>query len=239
MDEVREHEDTLVQYALERLATRDHVEVHGPSIGEERTGVVAFNVNGIHGHDLSSILNDNGIAVRAGDHCTQPLHDILEIPGSVRASFYVYNTTDEIDRLIDAVDGSSDALVEYLASDRYHDRILEHDEDPCGAGALADSTFTKHSEETSCGDDGEFHIKVSSDGIIERLVFESESCAVSSAVASILTKYLEGGPLKVAIELDGDVADLLEDTFPALTRDCVVGPEDVIREGAEEYIEAQ
>ena len=89
MERVEEHEAELARYAHERLDARDDVEVYGPCVGEERTGLVAFNVDGVHGHDLSSLLNDRGIAVRAGDHCTQPLHDRLDIPGSVRASFYV------------------------------------------------------------------------------------------------------------------------------------------------------
>ncbi|WP_436925641.1 SufS family cysteine desulfurase [Halosimplex amylolyticum] len=238
MDAVRDHETELAQYALERLADRDHVETYGPPAGEERSGVVAFNVDGVHGHDLSSLLNDRGIAVRAGDHCTQPLHDVLSIPGSVRASFYVYNTTAEVDRLLDAVDDAPAALDAYLASDRYHDAIAEHYANPRNEGAMQAPTFTKSSEETSCGDDGEFHVAVAPDGTIEDLAFESESCAVSTAVASILSEQLEGEPLSVAASLDGDVVDMLEGTFPDLRRDCVVGPEEVVREGAREHLEA-
>ncbi|WP_207592768.1 SufS family cysteine desulfurase [Halomontanus rarus] len=239
MDAIRDHENALAQYALERLADREGVETYGPPAGEERTGVVAFNVDGVHGHDLSSLFNDRGIAIRAGDHCTQPLHDILAIPGSARASFYVYNTTDEIDLLLDAIDAAPDELEDYLASDRYHDAIAEHHEHPHNAGGLAEPTFTKSSEETSCGDDGEFHVAVAPDGTIERLAFESESCAVSTAVASVLTEYLEGKPLSAAAELDGVVADLLEETFPDIRHDCVVGPEEVIREGAREFLETR
>jgi cysteine desulfurase/selenocysteine lyase len=77
--------------------------VYGPP-GDDRGGLVAFNVDGVHAHDLSSIVNDAGVAIRAGDHCTQPLHDILGAPASARASFYVYNTRAEVDALVDAVE---------------------------------------------------------------------------------------------------------------------------------------
>ncbi|KPN31089.1 putative cysteine desulfurase 2 [Halolamina pelagica] len=239
MDWVREHENRLAQYALERLAARDDVETYGPGPGEERTGLVSFNVDGVHGHDLSSLLNDRGIAVRAGDHCTQPLHDRLDVPGSVRASFYVYNTTEEIDRLLDAIDDAAAKLDAYLRSDRYADRLYEHHRNPHNSGGLADPSLVKSSEETACGDEGEFHVDIAPDGTIERLAFESESCAVSRAVASLITEYLEGRTLAEAAEMEGEVAAMLDGQFPDLRRDCVVGPEEVIREAAREYLDAE
>jgi cysteine desulfurase/selenocysteine lyase len=237
MDAIRRHENELAQYALERLEAREGVETYGPPPGEERTGLVSFNVDGIHGHDMSSLLDDRGIAVRAGNHCTQPLHDWLRIPGSVRASFYVYNTEAEVDRLLEAVDAAADELPRHLASDRYHDRILDHHRNPRNAGGLADPTLVKSSRETTCGDDGEFHLEVAPDGTVEAIAFESDSCAVSQAVASMLSVHLEGRPIEEVANVDGLVVDLLEDTFPELRHDCVVGPEMVIREAAGQYLE--
>lgn len=103
MENIQAHEENLAQYAYTQLAQYDDIELYGPP-AEERSGLVAFNVDGIHAHDLSTILNDQGIAIRAGDHCTQPLHDKLETPASARASFYIYNTRDEIDQLVAALD---------------------------------------------------------------------------------------------------------------------------------------
>ncbi|MGZ0747919.1 aminotransferase class V-fold PLP-dependent enzyme [Haloparvum sp. AD34] len=102
MENVRAHEDLLAEYAYEQLSDLGGIEIYGPS-GDERGGLVAFNVEGVHAHDLSSILNDYGIAIRAGDHCTQPLHDKLGAAASARASFYIYNTVEEVDALVDAV----------------------------------------------------------------------------------------------------------------------------------------
>ena len=102
MEQVQAHEELLAEYAYDRLTDLGCVEIYGPP-GDERGGLVAFNVDGVHAHDLSSILNDYGVAVRAGDHCTQPLHDKLGIAASARASFYVYNTVEEVDELVEAV----------------------------------------------------------------------------------------------------------------------------------------
>jgi cysteine desulfurase/selenocysteine lyase len=103
MDRVERHESLLAEYAYDRLTEYDDVEIYGPP-GDERGGLVAFNVGSVHAHDLSSILNDVSVAIRAGDHCTQPLHQKMGVPASARASFYIYNTFEEIDALVDAVD---------------------------------------------------------------------------------------------------------------------------------------
>jgi len=103
MGNVERHEAQLAEYAYDRLTEQGDVEVYGPP-GDDRGGLVAFNLDGVHAHDLSSILNDSAVAIRAGDHCTQPLHDVLGATASARASFYLYNTRKEVDRLVAAVD---------------------------------------------------------------------------------------------------------------------------------------
>ncbi|MWG34378.1 aminotransferase class V-fold PLP-dependent enzyme [Halomarina oriensis] len=103
LDRIQAHEEQLTEYAYDRLTEFDDVEIYGPP-GDERGGLVAFNVDGVHAHDLSSIVNDYGVAIRAGDHCTQPLHQKMGVAASARASFYLYNTREEVDVLVDAVD---------------------------------------------------------------------------------------------------------------------------------------
>ncbi|QLD89011.1 cysteine desulfurase [Natronomonas salina] len=103
LENIRRHEAELAEYAYEQLTQYDDVEVYGPP-ADDRGGLVAFNLEDVHAHDLSSILNDSAVAIRAGDHCTQPLHDVLGATASARASFYLYNTKDEVDRLVEAVD---------------------------------------------------------------------------------------------------------------------------------------
>jgi cysteine desulfurase/selenocysteine lyase len=104
MENVREHEERLAEYAYDRLSEFDDIEIYGPEPGPDRGGLVSFNLESVHAHDLASIMNDYAVAIRAGDHCTQPLHDKLGVAASARASFYVYNTTEEIDVLVNAID---------------------------------------------------------------------------------------------------------------------------------------
>jgi cysteine desulfurase/selenocysteine lyase len=102
MDAVAEHEREIVSYAWDRLRKVDGLTVYGPP-PEDRTGVVSFTLDGIHAHDLSSIISEEGVAVRAGHHCAQPLMDKLGTPATTRASFYVYNTRREVDALVEAL----------------------------------------------------------------------------------------------------------------------------------------
>jgi cysteine desulfurase/selenocysteine lyase len=103
MERVKRHEEALAEYAYDRLTEFEDIEVYGPP-GDDRGGLVAFNLGAVHAHDTSEILNEFAVAVRAGDHCTQPLHDKLGAAASARASFYIYNTREEIDKLVDALD---------------------------------------------------------------------------------------------------------------------------------------
>jgi len=103
MSNVRTHEVEVAGYALERLASIPDVTVYGPSDPRMRTGVVSFNLEGVHPHDAGTVLDEAGIAVRAGHHCCQPLHRVLDVAATLRASFYVYNSADEVDALVDAL----------------------------------------------------------------------------------------------------------------------------------------
>jgi len=102
MEAIWEHEQELAAYALERLEESPGVRVVGPPAGE-RCGLVAFTVESVHPHDLAQILDWEGIAIRAGRHCAQPLHERLGLNSTARASFYLYNTREEIDRLVEGI----------------------------------------------------------------------------------------------------------------------------------------
>ncbi len=100
MSAIRWHEFELLSYALERLAEVTGLTIHGPHGTEQRGGVISFTLAGVHPHDVAAVLDSEGVAVRAGHHCTQPLHRHLDVPATTRASFYIYNTAEEIDRLV-------------------------------------------------------------------------------------------------------------------------------------------
>lgn len=99
MEAVWEHEQELAAYALERLEETPGVRVIGPP-AEGRCGVVAFTVESIHPHDVAQMLDREGVAIRAGFHCAQPLHECMGLRATARASFYLYNTREEVDRLV-------------------------------------------------------------------------------------------------------------------------------------------
>ncbi|MBC1923088.1 cysteine desulfurase [Listeria grayi] len=103
LDRIHEHEQMLSRYALEKLAQIDGITVYGPQDVSKRTGVITFNLEGVHPHDLATILDEEGIAVRAGHHCAQPLMKWLEVSSTARASFYIYNTKEEVDAFIKAL----------------------------------------------------------------------------------------------------------------------------------------
>lgn len=100
MDSIRKHEVELTAYALIKLNEIEGLKILGPKDPEKRTGLVSFTIEGIHSHDIASVLNSEGIAVRSGHHCCMPLHKKLNIPASTRASFYIYNPKEDIDVLI-------------------------------------------------------------------------------------------------------------------------------------------
>ncbi len=99
MDKIFAHEQYLIGYALERLSEVEGLRVYGPQSLDQRGGALSFTLDGIHPHDIAAVLDGEGIAVRAGHHCCQPLHTLLDVPATARASFYLYNIPEEIDRL--------------------------------------------------------------------------------------------------------------------------------------------
>lgn len=100
MDHIQRHEQKLAAYALEALKQVDGIEIYGPA---ERAGLVTFNLKGIHPHDVATALDTEGIAVRAGHHCAQPLMNWLNQTATARASMYLYNTEEDIDRLVEGL----------------------------------------------------------------------------------------------------------------------------------------
>ena len=103
MDQVRAHELELTAYALERLGEVPGLEIHGPGDASARGALVSFALDGIHPHDVSEIVARDGVCIRAGHHCAQPLMKQLGVGATSRASFAIHNTRADIDQLIDAL----------------------------------------------------------------------------------------------------------------------------------------
>ncbi|SNX53634.1 cysteine desulfurase [Thermoanaerobacterium sp. RBIITD] len=103
LSNIHNHEKEITEYALDKLKEIDYVKLYGPMNVENRTGIISFNIENVHPHDVATILDQDGIAVRSGHHCCQPLMRYFGVPATVRASFYVYNDISEVDALIDGL----------------------------------------------------------------------------------------------------------------------------------------
>ncbi len=110
MAAVREHEIELTDYALRTLGERfgERLTIHGPSAATERGGVLSFEFEGIHPHDLTQVFDEHGVCVRAGHHCAKPLMRVLGVAATARASLFVHNDTDDVDALADAIAAAAD-----------------------------------------------------------------------------------------------------------------------------------
>jgi cysteine desulfurase/selenocysteine lyase len=104
IDDIRHHEVSLTRYALDKLSGVRGVRIYGPPDVRDRGGVISFNIGDIHPHDLATILNDHGVAIRSGHHCAQVLMERLDVSATSRASFYIYNTKEEIEVFVDALE---------------------------------------------------------------------------------------------------------------------------------------
>jgi cysteine desulfurase/selenocysteine lyase len=110
MENVRAHERALTEYAFTTLHDRfgDDLRIHGPQNAEERGGVLSFAFKDLHPHDISQVLDQHAVCVRAGHHCAKPLMKLLGVGATARASIYVYNDTSDIDALADALEAAGE-----------------------------------------------------------------------------------------------------------------------------------
>lgn len=103
LENVYAHEQILLEYAMEKLLALDGIEIYGPKDMKDRLAVISFNLRGVHPHDVAGVLDEAGIAVRSGHHCAQPLMKRLGMDNTARASFYIYNSEDDVDALVEAL----------------------------------------------------------------------------------------------------------------------------------------
>lgn len=103
MDQIEAHEHKLAAYAMEKMSQIEGLKIYGPADPQKRAGVITFNLDDVHPHDVATVLDADGIAVRAGHHCAQPLMKWLDVSATARASFYLYNTEEDIDKLVEGL----------------------------------------------------------------------------------------------------------------------------------------
>jgi cysteine desulfurase/selenocysteine lyase len=115
MERIRQHEHELVAYALSEMEKIEGIQIYGPKDPNKRCGLITFNLDGVHPHDLATVLDMRGIAIRAGHHCAQPLMKWLKVSATARASFYLYNNKEDIDALVEGL----------LAAKEYFNNVFE------------------------------------------------------------------------------------------------------------------
>lgn len=103
LDKIEQHEHELAAYAMEKMSEIEGMTIYGPKDPSKRAGIVTFNLDDVHPHDVATVLDMQGIAVRAGHHCAQPLMKWLNVSATARASFYLYNTKEDVDRLVEGL----------------------------------------------------------------------------------------------------------------------------------------
>ena len=113
-DNIQKIEEELVDYAVEKLSKLDYITMYMTKNKENHSGVISFNINGVHPHDVASILDNEGVCVRSGNHCAQPLLRYIGIDSTCRASFYLYNTKEDVDRLVAAIEKAYKMFEKYL-----------------------------------------------------------------------------------------------------------------------------
>lgn len=103
LDKIEQHEHELAAYAMEKMSEIEGMTIYGPKDPSKRAGIITFNLDDVHPHDVATVLDMQGIAVRAGHHCAQPLMKWLNVSATARASFYLYNTKEDVDRLVEGL----------------------------------------------------------------------------------------------------------------------------------------
>ncbi len=222
MERVRAHERDLTAYALERLPEVEGLRIFGPLDAERRGGVVSFALEGIHPHDIAELCDREAVCIRAGHHCAQPLMRQLGVPATARASFHVYNSRADVDRLVDGAPAGARGL-RALMDELYRDYILDHYKSPHNFGTLEPHDLEWHDHNPLCGDELGVHIVVGDDGKIADLRFHGQGCAISQAAASITSDELIGMPVDEVRKLGADwVIDLLGIDISPTRRKCAL-----------------
>ena len=188
---IEQHEHELTVYALGRLGELEWVRLFGPP-AERRAGIVSFEVAGVHPHDVAQILDWDGVCVRAGHHCTQPLMTRLGVTATTRASFYVYSVAEEVDRLVDGPPQGQEEPRMSEFEQMYREVILDHYKTPRNHGLLEPNDAVAEGQNPLCGDEVTVSVRFGPDDVIESVGFEGRGCAISQAATSMLTEIVVG-----------------------------------------------
>ena len=193
LDAIEAHEHELAEYALAALAELPWVTSYGPP-ADRRAGIVSFNVDGVHPHDVAQVLDFEGVAIRAGHHCCQPLMRKLGVAATNRASFYLYTIPEEIDRLVAGLHTvkKSSGLAMSEFDQLYREVILDHYKNPRNHGLLDPADAQAEGQNPLCGDEILVSVRLGDGDVIEEVGFDGRGCAISQAATSMLSDLVKG-----------------------------------------------
>jgi len=198
-----EHDCELARYAHERMAEIPGLRVLGPPLGANtRGGLLSFAMEHAHAHDVVTLADREGIALRGGHHCTQPLMHKLGLESSARASFYFYNTRAEVDRLVEVLAAASRSSASFSLplGELYETVVTDHSTRPRNFGELGEGAVHVHGDNPSCGDTIDLHVQLGPEKI-ENLKFTGKGCTVCMTSASLMTMKLKGKGREDAVRL--------------------------------------
>ena len=185
----------------------------GPTENVDRGGAVSFVVDGVHAHDVGQILDDAGVAVRVGHHCAWPLHRRFGIAATVRASFALYNTLDEVDALVAAVRkrrASSGWHRPMQMEQLYQEIILDHYRHPHHRGLRDPFEAQVHHVNPTCGDEVTLRVHVRRQGAsVADISYDGQGCSISQASTSVLTDLAIGRPVQQAMETLDEFSEMV------------------------------
>ena len=215
------YEKDLTDYAVQRLREIEGVRLIGePS---QRAGVVSFVLEDVHPHDIGTVLDREGVAIRTGHHCAQPVMEFFGIPATARASFAFYNTRAEVDALVAGLHRTLELFHKMSElRDLYQEVILDHYRHPRNHGRLDEASHEADGYNPLCGD--RIHLTLRMDGErIAAIAFEGAGCAISTASASLLTESIEGKNRAEAERLFARFHKLVTEENPEVDADESLG----------------
>ena len=210
MENIEKHSNEITKYALEKFSKLPGLKLIGPD--NERGSVFSFNLEDIHSHDLSESLDNYNIAVRAGNHCAMPLMNKLNVKSAVRASFYFYNTKEDVDFLVNALQeivnpiNRSEITSSKLTEEQeiYKENIIDHYKNPHNKKELNGCSLSHKELNPICGDEITIYFKIDDNNVVTDVTFTGDGCAISQASVSMLTDYMKGMSVSDVKEVNSD-----------------------------------
>ena len=187
---------------------------------------MSFVVDGIHAHDVGQVLDDEGVAVRVGHHCAWPLHRRFGIAATARASFAVYNTLDEVDRLVAGVKRAVEFFAGEALEQMYQEVILDHYKHPHHRGLREPFGAQVHHVNPTCGDEVTLRVALTDDGeTVADISYDGQGCSISQAATSVLTDLVIGQTVGDALKTVAAFNEMIS------SRGTVEGDEEVLGDG--------